>query len=465
VRILHVSHSALPVIGGVELYLDSLVRAQSTDHRVAILLPDEQGGGPPLPPSRALDTNVRRYTVPGTRAMRSFRDTYASHANEAAARVALADFRPDVVHVHQLTHHGVGLLRHARALGAGVVMTLHDYGLECANGGQRWHPELGLCARLDAERCAQCTIARTAPALALLRMAGSAGATPVTTPERASDACGDDFAASRPPVGARLRPAIGRALREGARWFGVGRGPRIDERWAAMRSACQFVDAFLAPSGFIARELVDFGIDPDRVRVLPRGLATPSHRRRDRLPETARRFGYIGSLVPHKGVHVLIEAFNRMPEESSLVLHGDPAADPVYFARLRALCRHDRIRLSGPLANRDVAAWLSGLHCLVSPSVWWENHPTSVVEAFAAGVPVVGSAIGGQAELLSAGGGLGVPPDDVGALADALLRLSTEPGLLAGLAERIRSVPSEADHLASLDRSYEEARASASRRA
>jgi glycosyltransferase involved in cell wall biosynthesis len=463
-RILHVSHSALPVIGGVELYLDTLVRGQSTDHCVAILVPDEHGGGPPLPQPPSADTSVRRYTVPGTRAMHTFRDTYASHANEVAARAAIADFRPDVVHVHQLTHLGIGLLRNARALSAGVVMTLHDYGLECANGGQRWHPELGLCTQLDAERCAQCTVARTAPALALLRLAGGTR-TAATTPASESEPHRDGIAISRAAVRARLRPAVGRALREGASWLGLGRSRRIDERWAAIRSACEAVDIFLAPSEFIAAELVDFGIDPNRIRVLPRGLSIPAHRRHDRLPETAHRFGYIGSLVPHKGVHVLIESFNRMPEDCSLTLHGDLAADPAYVDRLRTLCRHDRIQLSGPLANCDVAEWLADLHCLVSPSIWWENHPTSVVEAFAAGVPVVGSAIGGQGELLSPGGGLGVPPGDVGALTDALLRVATEPGLLTDLAARIRSIPSEADHLASLDRSYAEASVSASHRA
>jgi len=205
-------------------------------------------------------------------------------------------------------------------------------------------------------------------------------------------------------------------------------------------------------------ELVGFGIDPDRVQVLKRGLTRFTERISDPLPETATRFGYLGSLVPHKGVHILVAAFARLPARCSLIIHGDTDSDRIYADRLRGLIGDERVQLAGPLPNADVPRWLSSLHCLVSPSIWWENHPTSVLEAFAAGVPVIGSTIGGQAELLSAGGGLPVRADDVEALGKALLRLACEPGLLGRLADGVPSIPSEADHLDSLDRIYEQVR-------
>jgi len=94
-----------------------------------------------------------------------------------------------------------------------------------------------------------------------------------------------------------------------------------------------------------------------------------------------------------------------------------------------------RIRVFPPIPHREVAAFLSGLDVLAVPSQWLETGPLVVLEAFASGVPIVGSDLGGISELVSHDrNGLLVPHDNVTAWTEAMVRLATD----SGLAERLR---------------------------
>jgi glycosyltransferase involved in cell wall biosynthesis len=93
---------------------------------------------------------------------------------------------------------------------------------------------------------------------------------------------------------------------------------------------------------------------------------------------------------------------------------------------------------------------------LVVPSVWQENSPLTVHEAFLAGVPVVASRLGGHAELLATGGGLLYDADDPTDLAAKLRRLYEEPGLARRLAASAPAVKTMQDHVTELHEFYEE---------
>jgi glycosyltransferase involved in cell wall biosynthesis len=92
---------------------------------------------------------------------------------------------------------------------------------------------------------------------------------------------------------------------------------------------------------------------------------------------------------------------------------------------------------------------------LVVPSIWQENSPLTVHEAFLAGVPVVASRLGGHAELLAGGGGLLYEADDPSDLAAKLRRLYDEPGLARRLAETAPPVKTLQDHAVELHDFYD----------
>jgi glycosyltransferase involved in cell wall biosynthesis len=146
----------------------------------------------------------------------------------------------------------------------------------------------------------------------------------------------------------------------------------------------------------------------------------------------------VGSLMASKGPAVLLEAFAGLSEgAATLALYGPLVpyhGDSRYTRRLEPLLRTPGVRWSGEIPHEQVPEALASLDVLVVPSVWIENAPFVVKEAFCAGVPVVASDLGGIAELVEhERSGLLFPPGDAGALRAALVRLVREPELLARL--------------------------------
>jgi glycosyltransferase involved in cell wall biosynthesis len=108
-------------------------------------------------------------------------------------------------------------------------------------------------------------------------------------------------------------------------------------------------------------------------------------------------------------------------DDWTLDLFGNLDLDPAYSARLRELARGDaRIRFRGPFAQPEAGRIWEAVDVLVVPSLWWENSPLAILEALAAGVPVVASRTGGVPEILPEAAGILVEPGDARALRAAL---------------------------------------------
>ena len=167
-------------------------------------------------------------------------------------------------------------------------------------------------------------------------------------------------------------------------------------------------------------------------------------------------FGFLGSLAWQKGVHVLIEAFNRLDERASLTIYGSERTFPDYVAELKRLARHPNIRFAGLLEPQQVGAALRQMDCLVVPSLWYENSPLVIQEAFGVGVPVVASRLGALPEKVKDGStGRLFTAGSVDDLAAVLQDLVTHPQMLSGMAERTVPAPSMAVHAAYLEQIYQ----------
>ena len=107
--------------------------------------------------------------------------------------------------------------------------------------------------------------------------------------------------------------------------------------------------------------------------------------------------------------------------------------------KLDALAAQDaRIRFLPPVPNERVVSLLAGYHLLAVPSRWMETGPLVVLEAFAAGTPVVGSKLGGISEWVRHGeNGLLVDFDDIAGWADALKRCARDRRLLSSLQDGV----------------------------
>ncbi len=166
--------------------------------------------------------------------------------------------------------------------------------------------------------------------------------------------------------------------------------------------------------------------DSREVRVLPNAVQPL----RAAAPEASKKprpftFGFIGQLAPHKGAHHLLAAFREAVVSlleggtskgdvkrdglPMLSIYG-PSPLPEYLRKLHALSAIpaplivDRISFEGRFEPRELPRVLSSLDALVVPSLWPENAPLVVLEAIAAGVPVLAPRLGGLPELLDPSG-------------------------------------------------------------
>jgi glycosyltransferase involved in cell wall biosynthesis len=211
------------------------------------------------------------------------------------------------------------------------------------------------------------------------------------------------------------------------------------------------ITQFIAPSKFMRDRFVAFGIGGERMTVADYGFdAGPFRpfRLKSRTPRDGpMRVGFLGSLMISKAPHVLLESINRVPRDVvSVAVYGEHTpyhGDDTYRDRLSALVGQPNVTVHGPVAHADVPKALGALDVLVVPSIWAENSPLVIHEAFLAGVPVIASDIGGIPELVTHEvNGLLFPVGDVDALARALQRVAGDRGLLQKLRDGIPPVRS-----------------------
>lgn len=442
-RVLHAIHDFLPRHrAGSEIYALHLCRQLAERHDVSVLCADYNPGRRHGHVTWRLHDGLPVIEITNNWRCASFRETYQSPIVADRLEHVLHAVQPDVVHVHNLLNLSFDLPSMARRRGAKVVATLHDYTLFCPSGGQRVHvADAHVCHTIDPQRCVRCF--RESPFSAQMAIGG--------------------FAAS-PAIG----PAIGVAARLARRFpaaagrlvQGFGRLPTatlttrdIEDRMTAARSTLDQIDVLVAPSAFIASEFTRFGVPPAKIRTMDYGFV-PLVRRETRSPSDARlRIGYVGTLVWHKGVHVLIDAVRRLPASSyELRIFGDLDVFPRYVADLRTRAQGLPVHFMGKFDQRDVGDTYRQFDVLVVPSLWLENSPLVIHEAFMAGVPVVGARIGGIADLIEDGRtGLLYDPAQAGALEAALWSLVDAPRRLETLAvgvqthARVRSIAEDAD--------------------
>jgi glycosyltransferase involved in cell wall biosynthesis len=217
------------------------------------------------------------------------------------------------------------------------------------------------------------------------------------------------------------------------------RAVKVEQRLKRVLAACRDVDLFISPSPFLKQTLVEFGLPEERVLVSDNGMRTDLVQPFRRRPSERLRFGYVGTLAPHKGVHVLIEAFQKLLESGprprpELRVHGNLSWFPDYARRLQSQAQGDSVKFLGEFDNQDALEIYAGIDVLVVPSVWWENSPITMHEATLTGTPILTSDFGGMADLVRDGeNGLQFQVGNAEDLRRKMARLLDEPGLVEQL--------------------------------
>ncbi len=222
---------------------------------------------------------------------------------------------------------------------------------------------------------------------------------------------------------------------------------------AVMHALAPHIDRLTSVCDFLSDELaLHFGVPRARVTTMPTGIdlaatsrATRAEQRaRFGVPEDAVVVGSLGVLRPVKRIEDLVEAMavvaQKDPRAVLLIIGNAYGVDPqALAARARELGFGDRIILPGRV--EDSAAALRALDVFVSCSIF-EGASNAIIEAMAAGLPVVATAVGGTPEVVADGEtGLLVPPRAPERLGEAIARLVEDAALRArlGRAARVRA--------------------------
>jgi glycogen(starch) synthase len=213
-------------------------------------------------------------------------------------------------------------------------------------------------------------------------------------------------------------------------------GGRI-ESWTLRRA-----DAVVTLADRTRLLLARDGVPTARLHLVPSGFEPDlfESEQADAFPDVPQpRVGYLGRLARQKRPDLLLHAFARMAQPAHLVVVGDgPDAARVRRLAARSPAR-DRIVRRGFVPHAQVPAVLASLDVLVLPSAY-EELGSVLIEAMAAGLPVVATRVGGIPEVVADGEtGLLVPPGDAPALAAAVDRLLADPALAKRLGASARS--------------------------
>ncbi|MDD4871117.1 MAG: glycosyltransferase [Kiritimatiellae bacterium] len=205
------------------------------------------------------------------------------------------------------------------------------------------------------------------------------------------------------------------------------------------------INLFISPTQSLLAELERQAFPLSRTVIIPHGCDT-SNVTQPYKPHAPVRFGYIGNMHRKKGIHVLIDAFKESLSRS-LIIRGFPdqyainkfkSDNPSFEAQLEQF-------------DPDITGFFNKIDMLVVPSIWIENQPTVILEAFSFGKPVLCSRIGGIEELVKQGsGGILFIPGDSSDLRRKIMHLTKHPEELSELASRIPALPTPEEYARSV---------------
>ncbi len=317
------------------------------------------------------------------------------------------------------------------------------------DGGRAWRggqqQMLLLAAELRRRGCAQWIVARDPAIAERLRAAG----------------CEAHSFRHPPPIpsGAVVHAHDGRAL-SWVLWRGAwrrGRATLVASRRVAFPPRRLTIWKYrrarrvLAVSGFIRRQLLAAGLEPERVETVPDGIdletlpaAAPARARIRaalQLPESTPVAATLAAFTPEKNLPCLLEALARGPGDLHVLLAGEGPGLAELRRRARELRLESRLHVRADypaLAAMPLAAWVAAADFYVLPSRQ-EGLGSSLLVAMAYALPLMAARVGGIPELVEDGrNGVLLDPDDAPAWAAALTRLAAEPERARALGARGR---------------------------
>ena len=398
-KILQVIHGYPPqYMAGSEVYTWNLAKEQAREHEVHVFTRVENPFADPYQTIQSTEDGVHVWRTNKPTRDYTFRDKYLDPHMDSAFRSVMRQVNPDIVHFGHLSHLSSHLPEIARyEFGTSTLLTIHDFWLYCFRG-QLIRPDLSLCEGPSIQSCLDC------------------------------------------------------ARQFFKEWMDKY---QVEERLNHIQHVANSIDAFLAPSQTVTSFFQKQGVPDSKIHFSPYGFdVTRICPRQSKAGNGPLRIGFMGRIIPVKGIHVLLKAFSGTIGQATLEVWGSTGT---YLPWLQSLCNDDsRVHFRGGYHNEQIQQVLESMDVLVAPSIWLENAPLVIQEAMLAELPVITSAAGGMKELVKDGNdGFLLPLGDTDALRSMLQQLMDNPFILEDLRpdrNRVRTIEDDATFCLSLYR-------------
>lgn len=279
----------------------------------------------------------------------------------------LTDIKPDVIHLHNIYHHlSTSILAEVRQSGIPCVQTLHDYKLACPN--YKMFTEGKAC-----ERC----------------------------------------------KGGHYCQALRHDCLNGF-WFDALAVAEMNMT-KFRQSYERTVKTFICPSEFMKNKMTEWGEPSGKMVYVPNPVEIPVQINHER---GTGPYVYIGRLSHEKGIETAIRAFARVPSTELEIIGQGPEA--LHLQRLAQELAPERIKFLGFLGGTSLTDYRDKARAFIMPTVMYENSSLAILEAMAAGVPVIASDIGGIPEMVKDGvNGFLAKPGDIESWIEAINQMES----------------------------------------
>jgi glycosyltransferase involved in cell wall biosynthesis/MoaA/NifB/PqqE/SkfB family radical SAM enzyme len=405
---------------GSEVYSQSICNELSMKHKVSVFTREEN----PYSPDFAIrhkkaNDNLDFYFVNNPQG----KDGYRHKKMDDNFAELVKQLNPDIAHVGHVNHLSTGLIDELNKLNIPIVYTLHDFWLMCPRG-QFLTRSIGkannfqLCEKQEDKKCA-------------------------------TD-CYKVYFSGREETEQQ-------DIKNWSYW--------IHQRMIETKAIINKVDLFIAPSQYLRNRFInDFGVPENKIIYLDYGFPTEYLTQTEKSKEkTNFTFGYIGTLIPAKGVNDLIEAFKQIEEPATLKIYGRENGQSTKALKLLASSSKNKIEFAGEYINHNLANEVfSKVDCIVVPSIWGENSPLVIHEAQSCKIPVITADFGGMKEYVQHKvNGLLFEHRNTNSLQEQLRFAIANPNLMKQFGERgylyseDGSVPNIQDHCNELTKIYQ----------
>lgn len=348
----------------------------------------------------------------------------------------IAEWQPDLVHITSCLTLSASIIGAAKESGLPVVLTLTDFWFLCHKLSLLKY-DGSLCDGITtSQECIQCLSWDSGVYQNLKKISSDTIATQILD------------SLSRIPVISRMRVLRGMA-------------PDIKRRKAYLTEMLNISDVVIAPSSHLRDTFYRSGVTKE-IRLVQSGhdLSWLDSEIR-KIPSNHVRFGYIGQFIFTKGVHILLTAFGSRNWKGKAELHlfGNMEIEPDYWERLQQIENKNpkSVYFHNSFPHEKLNEVLAELDILVVPSLWYENNPRVIHEAFAGKIPVIASNVGGIAEYVQDGvNGYLFQRGDSVSLSNCIQKVVIDPAQIQKLISNLPLVKNIREEIVEIESIYRE---------